>query len=43
MRPVINSSALIGWNILSSLNAVFQPIGRIKFIPDRMVYNLAYN
>ena len=43
MWPVINSSALIGWSILSGLNAVFQPMSGIKFITAHMVNNPAYN
>ena len=43
MWPVINSSAVIGWNILSSLNAVILANEGIKFIAGHMVYNPAYN
>ena len=43
MWPVINSSALIGWNILSSLNAELSTNERIQIITGHMVYNPAYN
>ena len=37
MWPVINSSALIGWNILSSLNAV------ISTIESTQIYNKSHD
>ena len=40
MWPVINSSALIGWNILSSLNAVNSTNERNQIYNSHMVYNL---
>jgi hypothetical protein len=44
MWPVINSSVLIGWNILSSLNAVTSTNERNRIYKrSHMVYNLAYN
>ena len=44
MRPVINLRALIGWNILSSQNAVISTKMRgFEFITGHMVYNPAYN
>ena len=45
MWPFTNSSAIIGWNILSSLNAAISTnaMRGIKFIKGHMVYNLAYN
>ena len=41
MWPVINSSDVIGWNILSSLNAAISANERNQ--TGHMVYNQAYN
>ena len=43
MWPVINQSALIGRNILFSLNPVITTNERIQFITGHMVYNLPYD
>ena len=39
----MNSSAVICWNILSSLNAVISANERNQIYNRHMVYNLAYD
>ena len=39
----MNSSAVIGWNILSSLNAVISTNESTQFITGHVVYNPAYD
>ena len=43
MSSVINLNALIGWNTLSSLNAVISTNESIQILTGHMVYNPAYN
>ena len=43
MWPVINSIALIGWNILSSLGAVISTNERNQILTDHVTFKLPYN